>query len=121
MSEDVIRRCDYRIRDGRKRRKCEEIIEKPTTFSWEETAYSVDLCAPHKLQAQEEAVIAELIQIARPEFTLVNGAVRRLLRGVSGEFTSADVRAWARDAGYEVSDAGVLPQRIKDAFDQAHA
>lgn len=123
MSEDVIRRCDFRIREGRKRVKCGQVVEsgESTTFSFDGTSYSADLCSACKLRARDETPIGELIQIARPEWTQVDGAVRRLLRGQSGQFTTADVREWARKAGYEVATAGLLRQEVKDAFDKAHA
>lgn len=34
---------------------------------------------------------------------------------------SGEVRAWARDNGYEVSPRGKLPQRVIDAYEAAHA
>lgn len=32
----------------------------------------------------------------------------------------AEVRAWARENGHEVSDRGRVPQTVLDAYDQAH-
>lgn len=32
----------------------------------------------------------------------------------------AEVRAWARSKGHEVSDRGRIPQTILDAYDEAH-
>lgn len=37
-----------------------------------------------------------------------------------GEPTTADIRAWARDEGYDVAASGKLPQDIVDAYHEAH-
>jgi hypothetical protein len=35
--------------------------------------------------------------------------------------TAAEVRAWARQQGHEVSDKGRIPASVRAAFDEAHA
>src|SRR5881275_3618167 len=110
MSEDVIRRCDFRIKERNKYRTCNERIanDAPTIFSFDETFYSVDLCTDCKLRAVDSATIAELIEIARPEYAKVGGEVRRLIRNRSGDITTAKVRAWARENGYDPADTGAI-------------
>jgi hypothetical protein len=123
MSEAVVRRCDFRVREGRKRKTCNAQVrdDQATVFSFDAKAYSVDLCDDCKLRARDEATIAELIQIARPEYIQVGPVVRRLLRGRSGDVSAAKIRLWAKEEGLDVGDAGVLSNEIKQAYEQANA
>ncbi|MFJ8026043.1 histone-like nucleoid-structuring protein Lsr2 [Streptomyces sp. NPDC096311] len=42
-------------------------------------------------------------------------------REVAADGPSAgEVRAWARENGYEVNDRGRVPREIQDAFDASH-
>jgi hypothetical protein len=38
----------------------------------------------------------------------------------TGEPSTADIRAWARDQGYEVASSGKISQEIVDAYHEAH-
>lgn len=123
MSEAVIRRCDFRIREGRKVRSCEKVVEsgEPTIFAFDGEVFSADLCDECKMTAREHTTMAELIKIARPEWARVGASVRRLLRGKSGDVTTAMVREWARQNDWEVADSGKVGKEIWDAYTEAHA
>jgi hypothetical protein len=121
MSEDVIRRCDFKIRDGRKYRKCDKQIpdNAPTVFSIGEFAYKADLCAEDRMKLEE--VLAPFIEIAEG-YTQVGKSVRQLLRTVNGQATQSDMRAWARkNTKFDIAPTGALKQEVIDAYNAAHA
>ena len=103
--------------------KCDALIEAdvPTLFSFDEAAYSIDLCTDCKMRARDETTLVELIKMARPEYVQVGPHVRRLIRGKSGDISTKTIRAWGKDAGLAVGKAGVLRKEVVDAFHQAHA
>lgn len=120
MSEDVTRRCDNRRVINRKRRKCNNPIteDRPSFFSVETTAYAVDLCDDCKILLME--ALAPFIQIARPEYTKINAAVRKAIRAQNGQpFTQADVRQWMLDNDMPVSHTGRIKQEYIDAYEKA--
>lgn len=50
-----------------------------------------------------------------------NGAARRRRSGRDGGApTTADVRAWARDSGYQVNSRGRVPASVVQAYRDAH-
>jgi Lsr2 len=48
----------------------------------------------------------------------------RRLRGAAGKMTgdnqTADIRAWAKENGFEVNDRGRVPATIREAYAEAH-
>lgn len=120
MSEAVTRRCDNRFMYRRKIKTCGNPIpeDRPTVFSIGDTAYAVDLCDECKLRFAE--AVAPFVEIARPEFIRVNGAVRKAIRAQNGEpFPQADVRKWLRENGVRVSHTGRIKQEYIDDYKDA--
>ena len=119
MSQDVIRRCDFRIRGGH---KCGQVVpnNEQTVFSLNEDAYLDDLCDEHKLRLAE--VLAPFIAIADAGFTQVGAAVRKaLLQSGGGMTTEADIRAWARENGYQVGQFGRIAADVQAAYHASQA
>ena len=52
----------------------------------------------------------------RKATTRANGRRRRKSSGSAGRVSSADLRTWARENGYEVNDRGPLPASIAEAY-----
>lgn len=121
MSEDVTRRCDYRLRVGRKYEICGKPIEDdtPTVFGVDESAFKVDLCGGCKMRLRE--ALDSFIKIASDEYTTLGPAVRKALRSFNGEtFTVSDVREWHRKRGTKVSSTGMIRQSLVQEYKDAH-
>lgn len=121
MSEAVSRRCDNRLMVKRRLRPCGKPIpeDRPTVFSIEDTAYAVDLCDECKLRLRE--AVSAFIQIARPEFVRVNGAVRKAIRAQNGQpFAQAAVRKWMQDNDMPVKATGRIKESAVEAYKKAH-
>lgn len=118
----MIFRCDKRIRDGRKYRKCNEVVDsgEPTTFSVDGMEYAADLCVKHRLEFDE--VLAPFIEIADTKFIKVGRMARKAVQTADGStHTYGEIREWLRQEGYEVGAAGMVKQELVDVFKQAHA
>lgn len=48
------------------------------------------------------------------------GRARRSTSGSSSKGNLKDVREWARENGFEVSERGRIPANVQDAYDAAH-
>lgn len=89
------------------------------TFGYEGANYAFELCAEHLDELNN--VMHGYIASARR----ADGPTRRArsrggtARAGAGEGLGA-VRAWAREAGYEVSDRGRIPAEVRQAYDAAH-
>lgn len=97
--------------------------EETVAFSVDGTSYEIELCAEHLAEFNE--VVEPWTARARP----VRGRGRRPVqpaaavssrRRRSGGTDLTEVRDWARANGLEVSQRGRVPQRVLDAFAQAH-
>ncbi|WP_299056346.1 Lsr2 family protein [uncultured Nocardioides sp.] len=84
------------------------------TFGWDGTEYSIDLTAKE----------AEKFYKAVEPYLGVATKVGKVKRSGSKKSTSngpaaAEVRAWAKDNGYDVPDRGRIPSEVREAFDSA--
>lgn len=121
MSKAVTRRCDNRLRVGRKYETCNKPIEDdtPTVFSIDESAFKVDLCDGCKMRLRD--ALDPFIKIASSEYTQIGAAVKKALRSFNGEtFTVADVRKWCHENHIEVSATGLVRQSTIAAYKDAH-
>jgi hypothetical protein len=91
-------------------------------FSLDNTAYEIDLCAEHadEFRGDVASFIAAGRRLGRK--TAVAGARSR--RSSSSAATSEaslpEIRAWARENGYEVSERGRVRADVLAAFAAAH-
>ncbi|MEU6669249.1 Lsr2 family protein [Streptomyces sp. NPDC046727] len=85
-------------------------------FSLNGVNYEIDLTPENydKLDAALRPFIEKGRKLGRTKET---GPVRRsAAAGPSAE----EIRAWARENGYEVNDRGRVPKEIREAFDASH-
>lgn len=82
---------------------------KTYRFAWQEASYEIDLSDAHR---------DELLRALQPYID----AGRRTKRSRaatpsrSSNEEQGQIRAWARDNGYEVSDRGRIPTKVVDAY-----
>ncbi len=120
MSQQVTRRCDFKIHvGGKKYDKCGTEIpsDEPTVFSLDEEPHAADLCDKHRLQLQE--ALAPFIAAADPDLVKVSAAVRRALNALRRGATEADIRRWAQENGFEINTYGRVSKELKDAYELA--
>ena len=83
-------------------------------FGLDGTNYAVDLSEAHANELRD--LLAPYIGVGRK----LSGQRRMARKVASGEPNAADVRAWARENGYDVSDRGRVPADVLQAFAAAH-
>ena len=88
-------------------------------FGLGDTSFEIDLNAAHREEL--ESVLAKFVAAARP----VGG--RRAARGRRPESAgrvdrdhSHEIRQWAKDNGFEVSERGRISKSIVEAYQSAH-
>lgn len=95
--------------------------DETVTFAVDGVSYEIDLSEANA--GELRTALAAYVQVARK--TGGRAAGRRGARGAAksagtGPDTS-DVRKWAKENGYEVSERGRVPANIKEAYEKAHA
>jgi hypothetical protein len=101
----------------------EEVAAAETvTFSYDGSTYAFELCEKHLGEFHDtiQAYIgnARLADGPRRRRAATTGP-SRARRPVSG-VSSSDIRAWARESGYEVSERGRIPAEIRTAYEGAN-
>ena len=87
---------------------------REVTFSLNGETWRIDLSEEN--QQRLRAALGEFIESA----VKVSGArTARAASAAAPVVDLADVRAWARANGYEVSDRGRIPKAIMEAYDEA--
>lgn len=84
------------------------------SFAFDGSAYEIDLCGAHSKEIREK--LSSFADYARKASTLNRGKRAR----VSAGRRSGDVRQWARQHGYEVSERGRIPTKILSDYESAH-
>ena len=101
--------CDY---DSKEIPEGEQLTR---AFSLDGRDYEIDLCERHSQKFDE--VFTRFVGHARK----VTGRVTRTKRRTAANRQhSAEVRAWAKANGIEVSDRGRISATVQDAYDAAH-
>ena len=77
--------------------------------------YEIDLCARHGQRLSE--VVGRFAEHARK--ATVKGPKRRR-RTTANRQRSAEIRAWAKSSGIEVSDRGRIPGHVLVGFESSH-
>ena len=83
-------------------------------FGLDGTNYAVDLSEAHANELRD--LLAPYVGVARK----LSGQRRMARKATSGEANAADVRAWARENGYDVSARGRVPADVLQAYAAAH-
>jgi hypothetical protein len=99
--------CDYddkEIPDGQQR---------SISFGLDGQDYEIDLCAKHSERFSE--VVGKFAEHARRTAGKSTGKRRR--RTAANRQRSAEIRAWAKKSGFEVSDRGRIPGNVLAGFE----
>jgi Lsr2 len=84
-------------------------------FSLDGRDYEIDLCEKHSQKFDE--VLARFAEKARK----VTGRVTRTKRRTAAHRQrSAEIRAWAKRSGMEVSDRGRIPAHVIKDYEETH-
>lgn len=86
--------------------------EETVPFSFESTAYEIDVCAKHAKELHDK--LGPFVDHARKANT---GGRRRRPRGGPGRERSAEIRSWAKQRGYKVNERGRIPAAIVQEFE----
>lgn len=100
--------CDFdekEIPDGQQRN---------LTFSLDGQEYEIDLCKKHSERFGE--TLGKFAEHARRPSS-VKGQPRRRRRTAAHRQRSAEIRAWAKSSGIEVSDRGRIPGNVLTDFE----
>ena len=89
--------------------------QRTITFGIDGQDYEIDLCARHGEKLGE--VVGKFAEHARK--ATVRGPKRRR-RTTANRQRSAQIRAWAKSSGIEVSDRGRIPGRVLAGFETSH-
>jgi hypothetical protein len=88
--------------------------DETVRFGLDGVDYEIDLSRQHARAFRREFA-SFLVHARRAE----RGQRRRPARGSSGRRRSGDIRAWAKDAGIEVSDRGRIPASVVAQYQAA--
>lgn len=89
--------------------------DETVTFGLDGSTYEVDLSSSNAKKLRE--ALAPFVGVGRK----VTGRGRRGGgRGRRSASSASDIRAWARDNGYEVSDRGRVPAEVRAAYEAAN-
>jgi len=90
--------------------------QRSLTFGIDGQDYEIDLCKKHGDRFGE--VIHKFAQHARKPGQ--KGASKRKRRTAANRQHSAEIRAWAKDQGMDVSDRGRIPGSVLAGFERTH-
>ncbi|MGE5291537.1 MAG: histone-like nucleoid-structuring protein Lsr2 [Micromonosporaceae bacterium] len=89
--------------------------EETLQFSFDGTAYEIDVCAKHAKELRDK--VSPFADHARK----ASGAGRRRRsRTGPGRERSAEIRSWAKQRGYKVNERGRIPAAIIAEYESAH-
>jgi nucleoid-associated protein Lsr2 len=89
--------------------------EETVSFSFDGTAYEIDVCAKHAKELRDK--VSPFVDHARKAS---GSGRRRRTRGGPGRERSAEIRAWAKQRGYKVNERGRIPAAIVQEYEAAN-
>jgi hypothetical protein len=84
-------------------------------FSLDGRDYEIDLCEKHSQKFDES-----LTRFAERARRVTGRVTRPKRRTAAHRQHSADIRAWAKDSGIEVSDRGRIPAQVIAKYEESH-
>jgi nucleoid-associated protein Lsr2 len=93
--------------------------EESVTFSLDGVSYEIDLSAENA-EALREAIAPWVGHARRVSGGRGRGRGPGRPRAAAAKTDLADVRNWARENGYQVSDRGRVSSEVMSAYDGAH-
>ncbi|MEV5710892.1 Lsr2 family protein [Actinoallomurus sp. NPDC052274] len=106
MAEQVIKRLIDDL-DGSE-------AEETVSFAIDGVAYEIDL------SAENAGILRDRLSPFVERGRRAGGVRRPRGRAVSSRRRSADIRAWAKARGIEVSERGRIPATVIEQYEQAH-
>lgn len=93
-----------------------EDADETVAFALDGQPYEIDLSAENAARLRD--ALAEFVASARKP----SGAPRTSARRTSGRRSNGtgDVRSWARENGYQISERGRIPSSVIEAYQAAH-
>jgi hypothetical protein len=122
VADVVQKKCDFKFHRGTRRESiCGKDVPRnePTVFSVGPTRYEVDLCEEHQETLRED--LEPYTEIAHKAEQRMGKVVRKAIRGKEGVFTTKDVRAWLREQGEDVAEAGRVSNEQIERYMKAHS
>jgi nucleoid-associated protein Lsr2 len=93
-----------------------EDADETVAFALDGQPYEIDLSAANASRLRD--ALSEFVGSARK----ASGGTQRTTRRSSARRSGAtgDVRSWARDNGYQISERGRIPSSVIEAYQAAH-
>jgi nucleoid-associated protein Lsr2 len=88
------------------------------SFAFDTTPYEIDLCSMHAKDLREK--FGQYVEHSRRVSGSGGGRRRRASRGGPGRQQSAEIRAWAKQHGRQVSERGRIPAAIIAEYEASH-
>jgi hypothetical protein len=89
--------------------------EESVKFALDGVSYEIDLSAKNATRLRKE--LGSYVGSARRVGgRAARGRAAKPVRGTARKPETADIRAWAKDQGYDVSDRGRIPAEIIEAY-----
>ena len=89
--------------------------QETVQFSFDGTAYEIDVCSKHAKELRDK--VGQYADHARRASA---GGRRRRSRTGPGRERSGEIRAWAKQRGYKVSERGRIPATIIQEYEATH-
>jgi hypothetical protein len=121
MAEKINRFCDWPTGRGRTKHECGAEVDdnEPTEFVIDGITYLMDVCTDHHEEWLD--LNATALDIATPIASKkASSAVRAVMKGNRGAFTTKDVREWLREQGVDVPESGRLSKEYIEEYKAAH-
>ena len=91
--------------------------DETISFGLDGTTYELDLSKANAKKLRE--ALAPYVNVGRKVTPRARGRSTGAGRGRRGSTSAAEIRAWAREHGYEVSDRGRVPAEVRAAYTAA--
>jgi hypothetical protein len=96
-----------------------EDADETVTFALDGQPYEIDLSAKNAQRLRES--LSEFVASARKAHGSVpRGGRRGAVPGRRSANGTSDVRSWARENGFQVSERGRIPSNVIEAYHAAH-
>jgi hypothetical protein len=95
--------------------------EETVYFALDDVGYEIDLSSDNARALRD--ALAPYVAAARKVKGRRDGGragTGRRGRRAAGSPSAAEIRSWAREAGYTLSDRGRVPAEVRDAYNAAH-
>lgn len=92
--------------------------DETVTFALDGISYEIDLSSSHASALRES--FAEWIGHARRAGGRKTAARRPGAKSAAGSSDAGQIREWAREHGYEVSERGRISAEVREAYEKAN-